>query len=76
MDINDIRGLGNVAALIAFLGVIWWAYGSKRKTRFEEDGNLPFVDEQHSSSNNARSEADSNTDSSIDNNDDCGGSTK
>ena len=46
MDINDIRGVGNVAALCAFLGVVWWAYGSARKGRFEDDGNLPFADEQ------------------------------
>ena len=52
MDINDIRGLGNVGALVAFLGVIWWAYGSKRKERFEEDSNLPFADEQCSSETN------------------------
>ena len=46
MDMGDVRGLGDVFALVAFLGVIWWAYGPRRKTRFEEDGNLPFADEQ------------------------------
>lgn len=46
MDMNDIRGLGDVTALVAFLGVAWWAYGSSRKQRFEEDANLPFADEQ------------------------------
>ncbi len=69
MDINDIRGLGNVAALVAFIGVIWWAYGPKRKERFEEDGNLPFADEQHSSEINT---ANTNTVS----NSECGGSIK
>ncbi len=42
MDINDIRGLGSVFALIAFSGVIWWAYGSSRRKRFERDAEIPF----------------------------------
>lgn len=48
MDINDIKGLGTVFALIAFLGVIAWAYGSRRKERFEKDGNMPFDDGEDS----------------------------
>jgi len=44
MDINDVRGLGSVFALIAFLAVIWWAYGSSRKQRFKDDGDIPFRD--------------------------------
>lgn len=45
MDINDVRGLGSIFALIAFSGVIWWAYGSSRKKRFERDAEIPFSDE-------------------------------
>lgn len=44
MDINDLRGLGSIFALIAFSGVIWWAYGSGRKKRFERDAEIPFND--------------------------------
>ncbi len=47
MDINDARGIATVCSLIAFIGIIWWAFGSGRKARFEEDGNLPFADENH-----------------------------
>lgn len=46
MDINDVRGLGTVFALIAFLGIIAWAYSSSRKTRFEDDADMIFKDEQ------------------------------
>lgn len=46
MDINDVRGLGTVFALIAFLGIIAWAYSSSRKKRFEDDGDMIFKDEQ------------------------------
>lgn len=36
MDINDVRSLVTVVSLVAFLGVVAWAYGSKRKARFEQ----------------------------------------
>ncbi len=45
MDINDVRGLGTVFALIAFIGIIAWAYSSSRKTRFDDDANIVFKDE-------------------------------
>ncbi len=46
MDINDVRGLGTVFALIAFIGIIAWAYSSGRKTRFVDDGNMIFKDDE------------------------------
>lgn len=46
MDINDVRGLGTVFALIAFLSIIAWAYSSSRKSRFEDDGDMIFKDEK------------------------------
>jgi cytochrome c oxidase cbb3-type subunit 4 len=46
MDINDVRGLGTIFALIAFLGIIAWAYSSSRKKRFEDDGDMIFKDEE------------------------------
>ena len=55
MDINDVRGLGTVFALIAFSGIIWWAYGSSRRSRFEEDGNIPFDDEDEPHNDDTRS---------------------
>jgi cytochrome c oxidase cbb3-type subunit 4 len=45
MDINDVRGLGTVFALIAFIGVIAWAYSTRRKGRFEDDGDMIFSDD-------------------------------
>lgn len=47
MDIGTLHSIWTVALLICFLGVVWWAYGSKaRKARFDEDANLIFADEQ------------------------------
>ncbi len=40
-----MRGLGTVFALIAFIGIIAWAYSSSRKTRFDDDANMVFKDE-------------------------------
>lgn len=40
-----MRGLGSVFALAAFSGIIWWAYGSSRKKRFEDDAQIPFLEE-------------------------------
>ncbi len=35
MDINDIRSLITVISFVAFIGIVVWAYGSKRKSGFE-----------------------------------------
>jgi len=45
VDINLLRSLVTVAALAAFLGIVWWAYGPARKERFERDGRLPLDEE-------------------------------
>ncbi len=49
MDINMLRGIFTLIALLAFLGVTWWAYSARNKQRFEEDALLPFADEMSES---------------------------
>ena len=44
MDINDFRALATVLVVIAFAGVVWWAYGPGSKHRFDKAENLPFAD--------------------------------
>jgi cytochrome c oxidase cbb3-type subunit 4 len=46
MDINFLRSLVTVLALVSFLGIVWWAYGPSRKRRFERDALLPFEGEE------------------------------
>ena len=42
-QINSLIGsVVTVMFFILFLGIVWWAYGSSRKKRFEEDGRIPF----------------------------------
>ena len=38
MDINLIRSLLSVAAFVAFVGIVWWAYSPSRKKRLEDAG--------------------------------------
>ncbi|OFZ99992.1 MAG: cytochrome oxidase [Betaproteobacteria bacterium RIFCSPLOWO2_02_67_12] len=45
MDINLLRSLITVAALAAFLGIVWWAYAPARRERFERDALLPLNDD-------------------------------
>ena len=33
--------------IVAFIGVVIWAFGRKRKARFEQDGKIPFEDGKH-----------------------------
>ena len=46
MDINLVRSLVTVAAFAAFIGIVWWAYAPVRRERFEQDGLLPFADDE------------------------------
>ena len=43
MDINDLRIIITVVAFITFIGIVLWAYSSKRKTAFDEAARLPFA---------------------------------
>lgn len=47
MDINDVRSLFTVVFFIGFIGVVWWAFGPKRKQHFDDQGQIPFEDDQH-----------------------------
>ncbi|WED23188.1 cbb3-type cytochrome c oxidase subunit 3 [Vibrio sp. JC009] len=50
MDIGTFHSIWTLIIFVSFLGVVWWAYGKKRKARFEEDANLIFDDEESESS--------------------------
>ncbi len=49
MDLTQIwemlRPLWLVWLMILFAGVIFWAYRPRNKKRFEEDGMIPFKEE-------------------------------
>lgn len=45
MDQGILQGIGTILTMIAFLGVCWWAYSSRKKKDFDEAAQLPFVDD-------------------------------
>lgn len=42
-----LRGLGTVAAMIAFIGVSAWAWSSRRKTEFDAAAALPLEEDKN-----------------------------
>lgn len=46
MDIGTIHSIWTVVLFICFFGVVWWAYGKRRKSRFDEAANSIFDDEE------------------------------
>ncbi len=45
MDMGTVRGLIAAVTMATFLGICWWAYRGKNRTRFEQDGLMPFADD-------------------------------
>lgn len=45
MDVNELRTIITVACFIAFIGIVYWAYSGRQKSRFDEAANLPFADD-------------------------------
>ncbi|MFA5677960.1 MAG: cbb3-type cytochrome c oxidase subunit 3 [Pseudomonas sp.] len=45
MDINTLRGIATIFAMVAFIGVVIWAYSAYKKKDFDEAAQLPFADE-------------------------------
>jgi len=44
MDLNDLRTLITAISFVVFVGIVFWAYSSRQRSRFEEAANLPFAD--------------------------------
>lgn len=40
-----LSGLTTLAALLAFVGVVFWAYDRRNKARFDEAASLPLNDD-------------------------------
>ena len=46
MDQGTLQGVATIFAMVAFIGVCWWAYSGYKKQDFEEAAQLPFLDEE------------------------------
>jgi len=42
MDIGTVRGLVTLVVMLAFIGLVVWAYSRKRKKDFDEMAQMPF----------------------------------
>jgi len=42
MDINTLRSITTVLALVVFLGIVFWAWSKRRSADFDQAANLPF----------------------------------
>jgi len=51
LDINTLRGLATLVLLIAFIGMCFWVYSSKRKKSYDDAAHLPFADDDDDDKN-------------------------
>ena len=51
MSFTLLQSIWSIVIMVTFLGIVAWAYSSKRKAAFDEAANLPF-DEEPSTANN------------------------
>lgn len=45
MDVNLVRSLWTAVLFVAFIGIIWWAWSSRRQQDFEAAARLPLDDD-------------------------------
>ena len=54
VDINDLRSIVTALSFVAFVGIVLWAWSSRRKAAFEEAARLVFDDEDEIIIRNAK----------------------
>ncbi|MGB5180404.1 MAG: cbb3-type cytochrome c oxidase subunit 3 [Gammaproteobacteria bacterium] len=42
MDVSIVQSVWTVVVLVLFVGIVIWAWSSKRKQDFDEAANIPF----------------------------------
>jgi len=45
MDRGTLQGLATVLALLAFVGVVWWAWSGRQKQKFDQAARMPLEDD-------------------------------
>ncbi len=60
MDINTLRGIATLLAMVAFIGIVIWAYSSYKKKDFDEAAQLPFADDDKDQATREQKESRSN----------------
>jgi len=47
MDLGTLRGLATLLALLAFVGVVWWAWSGRQKNKFDQAAHMPLEEDLH-----------------------------
>lgn len=45
MDLNDIRSAVTLLSFVLFIGLVRWAWATRRREAFDEAAQLPFESE-------------------------------
>jgi cytochrome c oxidase cbb3-type subunit 4 len=56
MSLTLFQALWTIVVMVTFLGIVAWAFSSKRKSAFDEAARLPFEDEPQVDNNKISSE--------------------
>jgi cytochrome c oxidase cbb3-type subunit 4 len=54
MDDNLIQVIWTVVVLVLFVGIVIWAWSSKRKQAFDEAANIPFNEDDKPTENTSK----------------------
>ena len=46
MDVNDLRIAVTIISFACFIGIVVWAWSRRNRSRFDEDAQIPFLDER------------------------------
>ncbi|MCU7554122.1 cbb3-type cytochrome c oxidase subunit 3 [Alteromonas sp. ASW11-19] len=57
MDQGIVGSIFTVIVFVCFAGVVWWAFSSRNKKRFDEAANLPFADEDKKNHDKSKRES-------------------
>ena len=56
MSFTLFQSLWTIVVMVIFLGIVVWAFSSKRKSAFDEAARLPFEDEPQADNNKISAE--------------------
>jgi len=45
MDRGTLQGVATVLALLAFVGVVWWAWSGRQKQKFDQAARMPLEED-------------------------------
>ena len=51
MDFSLIQSIWTIVVMVLFVGIVIWAWSGKRKSRFDEAANIPFIEDDMTSAN-------------------------